>query len=78
MCLCDQHLCCTVYVEYVVHGRCGSKWFQAEDIEDVLVLRLYEAFGSHVTVDVTVNLPLKTVQLYVAFTKLLPVAWNCD
>jgi len=24
---------------------------------------MYEAFGSHVTVDVTVNLPLKAVQM---------------
>jgi len=37
--------------------------FQAEDVRETLVLRMYEAFGSHVTVDVSVNLPLKDVQM---------------
>jgi len=36
---------------------------QAEDVPDALVLRMYEAFGSHVMADVTVNLPVKAVQL---------------
>jgi len=37
--------------------------FQAEDVREALVLRMYEAFRSHVTVDVSVNLPLKDVQM---------------
>jgi len=36
--------------------------FQAEDVPGSLVLRMYEAFGSHVTADVTVNFPVKIVQ----------------
>jgi len=36
---------------------------QAEDISGALVLRMYEAFGSHVTADIKVNLPVKAAQM---------------
>ena len=47
------------------HSLSMQLWFefQAEDVGGALVLRMYEAFGSHVTVDVTVNLPVKAVQM---------------
>ena len=62
---------CIYFVQFTLSKVLQMQFkFQAEDVREALVLRMYEAFRSHVTVDVSVNLPLKDVQMWVVFTAL--------